>query len=193
MHDKLTGGALAFGLACVLVLAGCSGAVTSGSSAGSAQAVGSADQTVAAADTGSAAAAPAAALEDGVYVVDVATDSSMFHINESLNGKGRLTVEDGKMTVHMTLASTGILNLYAGTAEDAQEDGAQLIDHTTDTVTYEDGTTEEVYGFDVPVPALDQEFDVALVGTKGKWYDHKVTVSNPVLSDGTEPAIAAAE
>ena len=39
--------------------------------------------------------------------------------------------------------------------------------------------TEVVYGFDVPVPVLDEEFDLALVGTKGTWYDHKVTVSNP--------------
>ena len=39
--------------------------------------------------------------------------------------------------------------------------------------------TEEVYGFDVPVPALDEEFDLALIGSKGIWYDHKVSVSNP--------------
>ena len=38
----------------------------------------------------------------------------------------------------------------------------------------------QVYGFDIPVPALDEEFDVALIGTKGTWYDHKVSVSNPV-------------
>ena len=49
-----------------------------------------------------------------------------------------------------------------------------------DTVTYSDGTTEEVYGFDVPVEALDQEFDLAIIGTKGVWYDHKVSVSDPV-------------
>ena len=36
-----------------------------------------------------------------------------------------------------------------------------------------------MYGFDIPVPALDEEFDVALIGTKGTWYDHKVSVSNP--------------
>lgn len=40
---------------------------------------------------------------------------------------------------------------------------------------------KEVYSFDVPVPTLDDEFDLALVGTKGKWYDHKVSVSNPEL------------
>ena len=43
-----------------------------------------------------------------------------------------------------------------------------------------DGMTEEVNGFDVPVPYLDAEFDLALLGKKGTWYDHKVSVSNPV-------------
>ena len=50
---------------------------------------------------------------------------------------------------------------------------------TTDTVTYSDGLSEEVYGFDVPVPYLDKEFDLALLGTKGTWYDHKVSVASP--------------
>ena len=50
---------------------------------------------------------------------------------------------------------------------------------TEDAVTYSDGITEEVYGFDVPVPALEEEFDLALIGKKGTWYDHKVSVSNP--------------
>ena len=36
-----------------------------------------------------------------------------------------------------------------------------------------------MYGFDVPVEALNQEFDLALLGTKGTWYDHKVSVSDP--------------
>ena len=44
---------------------------------------------------------------------------------------------------------------------------------------YSDGYTEEVYGFDIPVPAIDEEFDVALIGKKNKWYDHKVKVTNP--------------
>ena len=38
----------------------------------------------------------------------------------------------------------------------------------------------KVFGFDIPVPALDEEFDLALIGKKGTWYDHKVSVSNPV-------------
>ena len=104
------------------------------------------------------------ALADGVYTAEFDTDSSMFHANEACDGKGTLTVEDGKMTIHVSLASTSIVNLFPGLAEDAQKDGAELLQPTTDTVTYSDGLSEEVYGFDIPVPALDTEFDVALIG-----------------------------
>ena len=45
---------------------------------------------------------------------------------------------------------------------------------------YSDGFADEVHGYDVPVPYLDEDFDLALVGKKGKWYDHKVSVSDPV-------------
>ena len=108
------------------------------------------------------------------------TDSGMFHVNEANDGKGTLTVKDGKMTIHVSLVSKNIVNLFEGTSEDAQKDGAELLEPTTDTVTYSDGATEEVYGFDIPVPELDKEFDVALIGTKGVWYDHKVSVTDPV-------------
>lgn len=72
-----------------------------------------------------------------------------------------------------------------------QEKGAKLLQPTTDTITDENGNVvtdiegkpKEVYGFDVPVPALDEEFDLALIGTKGKWYNHKVSVSNPVKAE----------
>ena len=120
------------------------------------------------------------ALADGVYTAEFDTDSSMFHANEACDGKGTLTVEDGKMTIHVSLASTSIVNLFPGLAEDAQKDGAELLQPTTDTVTYSDGLSDEVYGFDIPVPALDTEFDVALIGKKGVWYDHKVSVTDPV-------------
>ena len=121
-----------------------------------------------------------AVLEDGTYSAEFDTDSGMFHVNEANDGKGVLTVKDGKMTLHVSLASKNIVNLFVGTAEDAQKDGAELLEPTTDTVTYSDGATEEVYGFDIPVPELDKEFDVALLGKKGVWYDHKVSVTNPV-------------
>ena len=120
-----------------------------------------------------------APIEDGTYTAEFKTDSTMFHVNEACDGKGTLTVKDGEMTIHVSLTSKKILNLYYGLAADAAKEGAKLLDPTTDSVTYSDGMTEEVYGFDIPVPALDEEFDVALIGTKGTWYDHKVSVSNP--------------
>jgi hypothetical protein len=82
------------------------------------------------------------------------------------------------------LVSKNIVNLYLGTAEDAQKEGAELLEPTVESVTYSDGLTEDVNAFDVPVAAIDEEFDLALVGTKGTWYDHKVSVSNPVASEG---------
>lgn len=118
-------------------------------------------------------------LTDGTYSVAFNTDSSMFHVNEANNGRGVLTVKDGKMTIHISLVSKKIVNLFVGTAADAAKDGAAVLEPTTDKVTYEDGTVEEVYGFDVPVESLDKEFDLAILGTKGEWYDHKVSVSDP--------------
>lgn len=121
-----------------------------------------------------------AALADGVYTADFNTDSGMFHANEACDGKGTLTVQDGAMTFHVSLVSKKIMNLYVGKAEEAQKEGAELLQPTTDTVTYSDGTSEEVFGFDIPVAAVDADFDLALIGEKGVWYDHVVSVSNPV-------------
>lgn len=122
-------------------------------------------------------------LEDGTYVAEFDSDSSMFHINEANEGKGILTVKDGVMTMHISLPSKSVVNLFPGLVEDATKDGADLLEPTIDTVTYNDGTSEEVHGFDIPVPVIGEEFDLALIGTKGKWYDHKVVVSNPVEGD----------
>lgn len=122
-------------------------------------------------------------LPDGTYTAEFKTDSSMFHVSEACDEKGILTVKNGEMTIHISLGSKNIVNLYPGLAEDAEKDGAKLLMPTVDTVTYSDGIMEEVYGFDVPVPVLETEFDLALIGTKGKWYDHKVSVSNPVPAE----------
>lgn len=178
------------GLSACLLLGGCG--------AGQAADATSAESTAAAQEstvtpTGSTEAAETvstettqneAQLPDGVYTAEFSTDSSMFHVSEACDGKGTLTVKDGVMTIHISLGSKKILNLYPGLAEDAAKDGAVLLEPTTDTVTYSDGMTEEVYGFDVPVPVIGEEFDLALIGTKGKWYDHKVKVSDPV-AEGT--------
>lgn len=168
--------------ACIMALVasvmclGCS----SGTAASSSAVAAASSAASAAASSASAQAAAAQNLSDGTYTVKVETDSSMFHVNESKNGTAELTVKDGKMVAHLTLVSKRITNLYAGTADQAQADPDGVIQPSLDKVTYSDGAEEEVYGFDVPVPALDKEFDVAILGEKGSWYDHTVTISNPV-------------
>lgn len=122
-------------------------------------------------------------LEDGIYTVEVKTDSSMFRANEANDGKGILTVTDGQGVVHVSLASKNIVNLYPGTAEEAKMDEAGWLFPTLDEVTYPDGLSEEVYGFDLPVPVLGEEFDVAVIGKKEKWYDHKVMAEHPLKTE----------
>ena len=156
-------------------LTGCGASSTSSSVAGSAA---SSEASSAVSVAASSEAAAEAALPDGIYTVDFDTDSSMFHVNEACDGKGTLTVKDGKMTLHISLASKKIVNLYVGMASDADANKTDWLLPTTDTVTYSDGTSEEVYGFDVPVTALDEDFQLAILGTKGKWYDHTVSVRN---------------
>ena len=138
-------------------------------------------------EVSSSSASDPAALADGTYLAEFSTDSSMFRVNETKDGKGTLTVKDGQMTIHITLMSKKILNLFPGTAEDAQKEGVALLEPTVDTVTYSDGMSEEVFGFDVPVLVIGEEFDLALIGTKGKWYDHKVCVKNPQAQESGLP------
>lgn len=160
----------------MLCLAGCGGEPVKESAAATTEAVTEAS-------TEAPTEAPAEPLlADGVYTVTVDTDSSMFHVNEALEGKGTLTVQDGKMVVHMTLAAKGYTMLFLGSAEEAAKEGAAVIDFTEDTVNYPDGTSDVAYGFDVPVEVFDVPFAVATYGKKsGTWKDHTVTVSNPIL------------
>ena len=158
-----------------LSLSGCGGSASGAAS--------SAVSSEAASSVASSAAAlsevsTTAALPDGTYAADFDTDSSMFHANEAFDGKGALTVKDGQMTLHVSLVSKNIVNLYVGTAADAASHEADWLQPTTDVVNYSDGTSEEVFGFDVPVQALDTDFQLAILGTKGKWYDHTVSVRN---------------
>ena len=118
------------------------------------------------------------ALEKGTYEVSFNTDSSMFRVNEANNGKGTLTVnEDGTAYVSIALVSKKIVNLYVGTAADAENNEADWLQPYDVEVTYSDGSKETVNGFDVPVEKLSEEFDLAILGEKGKWYDHKVSVT----------------
>ena len=163
------------------LLVGC-GASSTASSAASGAASSEAASSVA------SSAVETAALPDGVYTADFDTDSSMFHANEANDGKGTLTVKDGQMTFHVSLVSKKIVNLYVGTAEDAASHEADWLQPTTDTVTYSDGLSDEVYGFDIPVEALDEDFQLAILGSKGKWYDHTVRVANAQPAAAEAPA-----
>lgn len=152
-----------------------------------------ASQSAVASSAASVQAQSAPALADGVYQASFSTDSSMFHANEACDGKGVLTVQNGQMSIYVTLAGKGIVNLFPGTAEDAQKPGAEWLQPTLETVHYSDGTTDEANAFLIPVPYLDGEFDVALVGKKGTWYDHKVSVSDPqpLADDSAESEVPA--
>ena len=161
-------------------LTGCGAASSTASSAAGSEAASSVVSSA-------ASETAAAALPDGVYTADFDTDSGMFHANEACDGKGTLTVENGTMTFHVSLASKKIVNLYVGMAADADANKADWLLPTTDTVTYSDGTSEEVYGYDIPVAAVDEDFQLALLGTKGKWYDHTVSIRN------AEPKAEAAD
>lgn len=152
-------------------LTGCGAASSTASSAAGSEAASSVASSA-------ASETAAAALPDGVYTAEFDTDSGMFHANEACDGKGTLTVENGKMTFHVSLASKKIVNLYVGMAADADANKADWLLPTTDTVTYSDGTSEEVYGYDIPIAAVDEDFQLALLGTKGKWYDHTVSIRN---------------
>lgn len=179
---------------CSLLLAGVmlAGALVGcGASSAPASSAASSEPAASSAVSEAASASAEAALPDGTYAADFDTDSSMFHANEAFDGKGVLTVKDGQMTLHVSLVSKNIVNLYVGTAEDAASHEADWLQPTTDVVNYSDGTSDEVYGFDIPVEALDTDFSVAILGKKGKWYDHTVSVRNAqptmeeALADGT--------
>jgi hypothetical protein len=164
-------------------LTGCGASGAPASSAASSEAAASSAVSEAASEP-----AAEAALPDGTYAADFDTDSSMFHANEAFDGKGALTVKDGQMTLHVSLASKNIVNLYVGMAEDAASHEADWLQPTTDVVNYSDGTSDEVYGFDIPVKALDEDFQLAILGSKGKWYDHTVRVANAQPAAAEAPA-----
>lgn len=168
-----------------LLLAGCGASAST--TAESASAAASTVET--------APEAPTAALSDGVYTAEFKTDSSMFHASEAVDGMGTLTVENGVMTFHVSLQSQKIVNLYLGMAADAPDHESDWLQPTVDTVTYSDGTSDEVYGFDIPVQAVDTDFQLAILGTKGTWYDHTVSVADaqPAADEAAAPAETPAD
>ncbi len=174
-----------------LLLAGC-GASASTTAEGASAAVSTVETAPAATE---APAEEPAALPDGVYTAEFKTDSSMFHASEAVDGMGTLTVENGVMTFRVSLQSQKIVNLYLGMAADATNHESDWLQPTVDTVTYSDGTSDEVYGFDIPVQAVDTDFQLAILGTKGTWFDHTVSVADaqPAADETAAPAETPAD
>ena len=177
-----------------LLLAGC-GASASTTAESASAAASTVETAPEASEAPAATEAPAAALSDGVYTAEFKTDSSMFHASEAVDGMGTLTVENGVMTFHVSLQSQKIVNLYLGMAADAPDHESDWLQPTVDTVTYSDGTSDEVYGFDIPVQAVDTDFQLAILGTKGTWYDHTVSVADaqPAADEAAAPAETPAD
>ena len=177
-----------------LLLAGC-GASASTTAESASAAASTVETAPEATEVPAATEAPAAALSDGVYTAEFKTDSSMFHASEAVDGMGTLTVENGVMTFHVSLQSQKIVNLYLGMAADAPDHESDWLQPTVDTVTYSDGTSDEVYGFDIPVQAVDTDFQLAILGTKGTWYDHTVSVADaqPAADEAAAPAETPAD
>lgn len=118
------------------------------------------------------------ALEDGVYDIEVDTDSSMFHVVAC-----KLTVQDNQMTASIELPGEGFSRLYFGTAEEAES--------ASDDDVYEYYLNDDgAYCFDVPVEALDEELPIAAWGQRrDRWYDHTITFMAPT----GEPTAVATE
>ena len=119
----------------------------------------------------------AAALNDGVYNIDVESDSSMFKVVDC-----RLTVSGGKMTAAVTLSGTGYGKLFVGTGEQAA--AAAETEHIPFT---ENAEGKYVYTFELP--ALDEEISIAAWSTKNSaWYDRKLTFKSDKLPESAHNA-----
>ena len=135
---------------------------------------------------GGSAASAEGVLADGVYTLDVTTDGGRFRLNEALEGKGTLTVENGRMTAHITLSGTGFSKLFPGSAEEAKKEGAAVIDAVKDSVTYPDGFTDTANGFDIPVASLDGKKERFLVRPYHSYFRSRAAVI-PLVDPGIIP------
>ena len=119
----------------------------------------------------------AAALNDGVYNIEVESDSSMFKVVNC-----DITVNNGKMTAAVTLSGTGYGKLFIGTGEQAA--AAAESEH----IPFVEGADGKyVYTFELS--ALDTEIAVAAWSTKNSaWYDRKLTFKSNTLPESAHNA-----
>lgn len=109
-----------------------------------------------------------AGLADGSYDIEVETDSSMFRAESCV-----LVVENGSYRAKLSLPGEGFSRLYYGTAEEAaQASDEDIYDYYLN--------DEGKYTFDVPVEALDEEYQIAAFGQRrDTWYDHTIIFHAP--------------
>ena len=108
-------------------------------------------------------------VDDGMYTVDVATDSALLKFTHCL-----LSVEGGRMTARMTAKNSNFDYLYIGLAKDALRDEANWIPAQFN----EDGTAS----YELPISTLDNEISVATYSAKKKmWYDRSITLDSDTL------------
>jgi|GEM_PF-120921 len=119
-------------------------------------------------------------IPDGVYDIEVETDSSMFKVVSCT-----LTVADGEMTALMTLGGTGYSKLYMGTGVMA----AGALEGISEYIENEDGS----YSYEVSVEALDCVLSCASYSSrKEMWYDHEICFLSESLPSGTVDSSASA-
>ena len=105
----------------------------------------------------------AGTLADGVYTIQVESDSSMFKVVAC-----ELTVKGGEMTAKLTLSGTGYDKMYVGTKSEAEKAGDGMVDYVED--------AEGKYTFTVSVAGLDEELSYAAHSVKkDAWYDRTLT------------------
>ena len=109
-------------------------------------------------------------LVDGSYEIEVDSSASMFRVVKCV-----LTVENGTMTVAMTMSGQGYGYVYMGTSKEADQDTEENF------IPFElDENGGKV--FTVPVEALNMELDCAAWSIrKEKWYDRVLVFESALL------------
>lgn len=117
-------------------------------------------------DVGGLVAVYGSDIEDGTYMVETETDSSMFRFEAA-----ELSVSGGEITAIVTMGGTGFNRLYAGTAAEAAE--SYLADSPDIALPLDENASQ--YSFEIPVEALNKSIKVSgMSARKEKWYEHDV-------------------
>ncbi len=116
-------------------------------------------------------------LDDGYYMATLTSQDAKFQVNTRMKGLGNLIVEDSLGNISVTLNSNDITKVFVGTAQDAQKEGASVLEARTTKFNNSNGTSEVFNAFLIPVPDIEKEYDCAYFSTDNKWHDNKIKLS----------------